>query len=156
MPKAATVGSGKQYSAGAAIDRREFCCSAIAVTVSLGSLSASAAARTMASASASLALYKVIFDIRFAASCAFGAAAARTGVNTAAINGDVTALWLQDLGPHWAAGGGAVAGMTTPRTLLCLEQLAHDTWRRVLSRSESGAMRSSAHEARLVSWLIGI
>jgi hypothetical protein len=36
----------------------------------------------------------------------------------------------------WCAGDGAIAGMTTARSLLCLEQLAHDQWMRVAIRVE--------------------
>lgn len=52
-------------------------------------------------------LYKAIFDTRFGASQAFGAASARMGARTVGIEGDVTALWFHELGPHWSAGGAA-------------------------------------------------
>jgi hypothetical protein len=76
----------------------------------------------------------VLFDSRFGSSRALGAAAARGGYATAALQGDVTALWVRDLEPHWAAGGGAIAGMTTAASLFCLEQLAKDHWMRVIVR----------------------
>jgi hypothetical protein len=104
---------------------------------------------------ASLSVYKVIFDDRFSAARAFGASAERNGLRTAVISGDITALWLDDLKAHWQFGGAAIAGMTTPRILLCLEQLAHDTWRRVLSRVEYPAGRAGSHP-QLVSWIIGL
>lgn len=102
-----------------------------------------------------LPFYKVIFDDRFSAARALGAAAERNGLRTAVISGDITALWLDDLKAHWQLGGAAIAGMTTPRTLLCLEQLAHDTWRRVLSRVEYPAGRAGS-DPRLISWIIGL
>jgi hypothetical protein len=83
-------------------------------------------------------LYKFVYDRRYPAARAFGIAAAHAGstAGTAAIAGDVTALWWSDLKPLWRAGSGAIAGMTTVRTLLCLEQLAQDHWMRVAIRVE--------------------
>jgi hypothetical protein len=83
-----------------------------------------------------IALDKVLFDSRFASSRAFGAAAERTGQAAVALRGDVTALWVHHLRPQWAAGGGAIAGMTTASSLFCLEQLAKDHWLRVVVRVE--------------------
>lgn len=103
----------------------------------------------------SLSVYKVIFDDQFSAARAFGASAERNGLRTAVIRGDITALWLNDLKGHWQSGGAAIAGMTTPRALLCLEQLAHDTWRRVLERVEYPAGRAGS-DPQLVSWIIGL
>jgi hypothetical protein len=103
----------------------------------------------------SLPIYKVIFDDRFSAARAFGSSAVRNGLRTAVIRGDITGLWLGDLKAHWESGGAAIAGMTTPRTLLCFEQLAHDTWRRVLSRVEYPAIPAGSHP-QLVSWIIGL
>jgi hypothetical protein len=102
----------------------------------------------------SRSLYKVVFDTRYAAARAFAANTASRGIRATGIEGDVTALWVHDLKAHWAAGGCAVAGMTTERSLLCLEQLAHDTWQRVLARVQYRRGRST-REARLVSWIIG-
>ncbi len=98
-------------------------------------------------------LYKVIFDTRFQAARSYAAAAAREGLLVAAFDGDPTALWLRDLGPHWAGGGAAVAGMTTERTLLCLEQMAHGVWRRVRAR-EYCAIWDRPRDTPLVSWII--
>ena len=49
-------------------------------------------------------LYKAIFDTRFGASQAFGAASARMGTRTVGIEDDVTVLWFHEFGPHWSAG----------------------------------------------------
>jgi len=80
--------------------------------------------------------YKVILDTRFRASCSFGARAARLGIAPRPIAGDVTALWFGELQPLWAKGDGALIGMTTSASLLCLEQLARDQWMRVVARVE--------------------
>ena len=103
----------------------------------------------------SLPIYKVLFDDRFSAARAFGSSAQRNGMRTAIIRGDITALWRHDLKAHWDSGGAAIAGMTTPRSLLCLEQLAHDTWRRVLGRVDYPTV-PAVTEPRLVSWIIGL
>jgi hypothetical protein len=70
----------------------------------------------------------------------------------AAIDGDITALWLYGLRSHRshrsqrsAGGSGAIAGMVTARTLFCLEQLARDHWMRVVVRAEHAI--SQGHEA---------
>jgi hypothetical protein len=146
------------------MDRRKFCFSSAAAAVGL--------AAEIALPSASIPLYKVIFDARFAASRAFATVAASAGRATAAIRGDVTALWFDDLRLRWATEGGAIAGMTTPRSLFCLEQLAKDHWMRVIVRAEharTGAVASAGRvqsivggyqgglppaDPRLVSWVI--
>jgi hypothetical protein len=115
-----------------------------------------AVARDVVAIPTTLPIYKVIFDARFSAARAFGSAAERDGMCTAVIRGDITALWLDDLQAHWDSGGDAIAGMTTPRTLLCLEQLAHDTWRRVLSRVAYPRAAPAVSEPQLVSWIIGV
>jgi len=115
-----------------------------------------AVARDVVAIPTSLPIYKVIFDIRFSVARAFGSSAERNGVYTAAIRGDITSLWLDDLQGHWESGGAAIAGMTTPRTLLCLEQLSHDTWRRVLRRVEYPRVAPAVSESQLVSWIIGV
>jgi hypothetical protein len=141
---------------GAVIDRRDFCgMSAAAAALVLSSFGELAIAGDVVAIPTSLQIYKVIFDEQFSAARAFGSAAARNGMRTAVIRGDITALWLDDLKAHWEADGAAVAGMTTPRTLLCLEQLAHDTWRRVLRRVEYPAAPARS-EVQLVSWIIGL
>lgn len=129
--------------------------SAAAATLALSSFGDLAVARDVVAIPTSLSVYKVIFDDRFSVARAFGSSAGRKGLCTAAICGDITALWLDDLKAHWQSGGAAIAGMTTPRTLLCLEQLAHDTWRRVLERVAYPAVRARS-EPQLLSWIIGL
>jgi len=130
------------------MNRRKFCLSSIATAVSggtVGLLSLRAAgqkaARPPAASAPSIRLYKFVYDRRYAAGRAFGLAAERAGstAGIVGIGGDVTALWSRDLKPLWAAGGAAIAGMTTARALFCLEQLAKDQWMRVLIRAEHSA-----------------
>jgi hypothetical protein len=126
------------------MNRRKFCLSSLATAITgaavgAGSLRAGETAAPPAAVSnLSVQLYKFVYDGRYPAARAFGTAAAyaRSTAGTVAIAGDVTALWSRDLRAVWCAGGGAIAGMTTARTLLCLEQLAHDHWMRVAIRVE--------------------
>ena len=126
------------------MNRRKFCLSSLAAAISsagvgAGCLPAAASAALPAAASAqSLRLYKFVYDRRYPAARAFGVAAehAVSTAGIAAIAGDVTALWSRELKPRWCAGAGAIAGMTTARTLFCLEQLAKDHWMRVAIRVE--------------------
>jgi hypothetical protein len=131
--------------------RRQFCVSGAALAAGLatglatGRVVAAATDLLAAPPAAGAALYKVIFDVRFAASVEFGMAAARAGRMTAAIRGDVTALWSSDLRRQWAAGRAAIAGMTTLPSFFCLQELAKDHW-----------MRATvvARDPHLVSWVI--
>jgi len=120
------------------MDRRQFCL-ASATVLAVGS-----AAGVLAHSQTAPSL--VIFDSRFAAGRAFAVAAQRRGIATVAIRGDVTALWRQRLNGHWARDGGAVAGLSTRASLLCLEQMARDHWRQLQSRELLAA--------GLVSWVI--
>jgi hypothetical protein len=138
--------------AGGVVNRREFCLTSAAAAISgsaaaLGCLSAAAQPQlppqlrpVMPAASISnVRLHQFIFDHRYPAGRAFGAVAksADSSAVIAAIDGDITALWQYSLRSQWSAGGGgAIAGMTTARTLFCLEQLARDHWMRVVIRAE--------------------
>ena len=123
------------------MDRREFCLAGAVMATSF------AVARGLGASP--LILDAVVFDSRFPIACKFGAAACREGRKTLAIQGDVTALWRDDLRLRWAAGATAIGGMTTERSFFCLEQLAKDHWLRVLAR------RSVSGNQQLVSWVIG-
>ena len=97
------------------------------------------------------AAYAILYDIRFPDSRAFGATVLRQGGPARAIDGDITQLWFEELAPRWRRGQGLIAGMTTGRTLLCLERLAWDHRLRVttpLTRPHSQQANA------LVSWII--
>jgi hypothetical protein len=135
------------------MNRREFCLSSVATAISgaapgLASLPAAGqtAALPPAGSTPNVRLYKFVYDCRYSAGRAFGMAAehARSTAGIVAIGGDITALWSRDLRLQWSAGGGAIAGMTTARTLFCLEQLAKDHWMRVVIRAEHAI--SEGHE----------
>jgi len=137
------------------VDRRNFCVlsAAAAASIAAGRMGRMGGMGRWAPA-APVTLYKVIFDARFSASRAFGSAAAGSGRMTAAIRGDVTALWSDDLRLQWAKGGGAIAGMTTLPSFFCLQQLAQDHWMRgrIVSNPLGGKMPPA--DPRLVSWVI--
>jgi hypothetical protein len=126
------------------MNRRKFCLSSLAAAISSAAVgacclpAAASAALPAAASTQSLRLYKFVYDRRYPAARAFGVAAehAVSTAGIAAIAGDVTALWSRELKPRWCAGAGAIAGMTTARTLFCLEQLAKDHWMRVIIRVE--------------------
>jgi hypothetical protein len=135
------------------MDRRKFCLSSVATAISgaaAGLVCLPAAGQSAppirAASCPSVRLYKFIYDCRYPAGRAFGVAAEHvvSKAGTVAIDGDITALWSRELRAEWSAGGGAIAGMATARTLFCLEQLAQDHWMRVVIRAEhatSGAQK---------------
>ena len=70
--------------------------------------------------------YKAVFDERFEGPCAFAAGAAERRIPTAAIRGDITSLFFDDLDLRWKQGPVPLAGYTTPASLFCLDLLARD------------------------------
>jgi hypothetical protein len=146
------------------MNRRKFCLSSLATAISgaaagqtarASPASSTPAVATSTAAMPGVRLYKIIYDRRFSAGQAFGAAAKRVSstAGTVGIAGDITALWSRDLRPRWLAGDGAIAGMTTARTLFCLEQLAKDHRMRVVSRAEH-AITDGGEITQLVSFVI--
>ena len=142
------------------MNRREF---VLASTASLGAVPLLGGAQdrtTVASAGhVPLNACSILYDRRFAASCAFGAEMMRRGGPVRPIDGDVTAVWCDELAPRWARGEGVVAAMTTGRTLLCLERLAWDHRLRVTTRVPHAldADRRTSHPVvanALVTWVI--
>jgi hypothetical protein len=70
-------------------------------------------------------LHAVLVDNRHAVARGLGARLAAQGVRVRAItDGDITDLWLQDIGPALRRRPVALAGLTASSTLFCLEQLA--------------------------------
>jgi hypothetical protein len=75
--------------------------------------------------------YKAVFDERFAGPCAFAAGAAERRIPTAAIRGDITSLFFDDLDLRWKQGPVVLGGYTTAASLFCLDLLARDRGMRV-------------------------
>ncbi len=79
-------------------------------------------------------LYKIVFDERYAACIRFAEELERRALATSAIRGDITDLWYEDLYHRWRKGTAAIAGMTAPGAIFCLEILARDAGMRVAMR----------------------
>ncbi len=82
------------------------------------------------------AIYRVVSDVRFAASKAFGLEAERLGSRLTTIQGDITDFWFNDLSIRWKEGSIALAGLTAHGPLFCLERFGWDHGLRVVFRAE--------------------
>ena len=100
---------------------------------------------------ASLRPWLVVTEARSAAADAFGAEAGRWEIPVRAIDGDVTALWYDELHALWRARPTPIAGLTARAALFCLERLAWDHGMRVVYCAEHvrRADGSFAHVARM-------
>jgi hypothetical protein len=136
------------------MDRREFAFAGItaaaAAACALPLVRASAPFPAALLPVAKRPLFAVIFDERFAAADAFADAMAWRGHKVFGYDGDLTAVWLREIEPGWARRAGALAGISTPIALFCLEQLAAQHWLRVTTRSE----RRAGAGQPLISWVI--
>lgn len=83
-----------------------------------------------------LPIYKVVFDRRYADSIRFAERAAALGLATAAIEGDMTRVWYEDIHHEWQRRPIAIAGLTAHGPLFCFEQLGRDSGLRVAFRAE--------------------
>jgi hypothetical protein len=95
-------------------------------------------------------VFAVIYDQRFSAAHAFADAMTWRGHSVFGYGGDLTAVWLHEIEPRWSRRAGALAGMTTPTALFCLEQLAAQHWLRVVTRTD----QRPGPGQMLVSWVI--
>ena len=99
--------------------------------IGLGACAAGAIVRPVLGHARIALYYKVVFDERFQVPCAFGAGAAARRIPTAAIRGDVTSLFFDDLDLRWKRGPALLAGYTTRASLFCLDLLARDRGMRI-------------------------
>ena len=83
-----------------------------------------------------LDLYKIIYDERFSPSRRFAELSKQLGGTVAAIRGDVTDVWYNDLYFRWQEGPTAIAGLTSDSALFCLQQLARDVPMHVVYREQ--------------------
>lgn len=113
------------------LSRRNFVTGCLATAGVAAAHAAGAAADAVVGHSA---VRLALFDTRFPAAVAFSRTIARSGVALAPFHGDVTAVWFEQLDPLWRCESIRVAGMTTPSTLFCLEQLAWDQGLRLAFR----------------------
>ena len=97
-----------------------------------------------------LKYHAVLVDDRHAEARRFGSILAARGATVHAVaDGDVTSLWLANIAPAWRRGPVAIAGLTRPPVLFCLEQLAWSQGLRVIFHAEHRvtAAQTSAHNA---------
>ena len=90
-------------------------------------------------ATGSMNFHTVVYEPGIAASADFGAAVARRGVATRAIDGDITDLWTGELADLWRQQPVAIAGMTSYPALFLLERFGWDHGLRVVFRVEHKA-----------------
>jgi hypothetical protein len=79
----------------------------------------------------------VLFDERYPQARSVATRFSRAGAALHALtNGDVTQVWLNQIGPAWRRGPAMVAGFTARPALFCLEQLALSSGMRVVFHAE--------------------
>lgn len=111
--------------------RREFL-QAAAIS---GVIAGTAGTATMAATRRPLAA--VVIDERFAQACILGSRLADGGTPVLGISdGDITQIWLREIGPMWKRQPAAVAGLTARPALFCLEELALPHGLRVVFHAE--------------------
>ena len=93
--------------------------------------------------------HTVVYEPGVTASAAFGAAVARHGLATHAIDGDITNLWADELADLWRQEPVAIAGMTTYPALFLLERFGWDHGLRVTFRAEHKADANGRIQHRL-------
>jgi hypothetical protein len=79
-------------------------------------------------------LYKILLDQRYSACARFAEEMERRALSAHPIHADITKLWYDDLYHRWKQGPVAIAGMTAPGAIFCLETLARDAGMRVALR----------------------
>lgn len=96
------------------------------LTSGIGACSAGVLIRPLSAQKPVVPYYKAVFDERFEDTRAFAAEATARAIPTAAIRGDVTSLFFNDLDLRWKQGPVWLTGLTTPASLFCLHLLARD------------------------------
>lgn len=81
-----------------------------------------------------LHIHKAIYDSSFVECAVFGRAAAHCGIRVHEIGDDISDLWYGDLHHRWRNTADTIAGLTSHRSLVYLEQLARTYGRRVVVR----------------------
>jgi hypothetical protein len=118
-------------------NRREF----LQATALIGLPMVSGTPQSAVAARASLPprsdLHTFLLDERHWQARSVGAAFAGAGTSVRAIpDGDITQIWLREIGPEWKRHRGTVAGLTARPALFCLEQLALTCGMRVAFHAE--------------------
>ena len=123
-------------------NRRQFIHSSFALTVAGSSVFSIVGAQ---SATPPMRFTHFVFDKHFPAATAVARDVARTGTGLAETDGDMTALWYDELDLAWRKSPMPLAGVTTHQALFVLETLAADHRMRVIYRgahavSDDGAV----------------
>jgi hypothetical protein len=92
----------------------------------MGACSAAALIHSTSAQKPVVPYYKAVFDERFEDARAFAIEATARNIPAAAIRGDVTSLFFNDLDLRWKQGPVWLTGLTTPSSLFCLDLLARD------------------------------
>ena len=96
-----------------------------------------------------LPLYKAIYEKAYAPAQGFAARMQQRGVVSHGIDADITGVWFNDLALQWRRRPVAIAGLTAPAALFCLEQLAWDHRMRVAFRATHTQRPGGAIEHRI-------
>jgi hypothetical protein len=104
---------------------------------------ASASAPASLTAAAVADFHLVLFDARYSEARSAAARIGGAGAAThALVDGDITQVWLEHIGPAWQRGSAAtaanaaIAGITARPALFCLEQFALSSGLRVVFHAE--------------------
>lgn len=114
--------------------RREFIQAGLAVSVAPVAVPLRASASGLPPAGAAMRvhpLYCVVCDVRFPSGVDLAREVGRLGVTVVEISGDITDFWFNDLSIRWKQAPIAVAGLTAPGPLFCLERFGWDHGLRV-------------------------
>jgi hypothetical protein len=107
---------------------------------------------TSAAAMTDFGPYRVIYESRIEQCLEFARQAARRGLVTTAIDGDLCGLWRQVLQPQLRQRPASFVGLTTDSSLFCLSELVKDHWMRVRVRAPVHPLPPIKEQ--LVSWMI--
>ena len=133
----------------ARVDRRQFLHASLAAPlIPRTLLKAPAGGAARATPLDLVPLYRAVCDDRFAPSVAFGADAARRGIQVVRTTGDISDFWFADLSLRWSTSPVAIAGLTALGPLFCLERLGWDHGLRVVFRDVRPG------DDPLVTWVI--
>ncbi len=78
----------------------------------------------------------VLFDQRYAQARSLASRIGHAGAVHPLADGDITQVWLKQIGPAWQRGPAITAGLTARPALFCLEQLALSCGLRVVFHAE--------------------
>jgi hypothetical protein len=88
-------------------------------------------------AAASPGFHLVLFDARYSQARSAATRIGRAGAAVYALaDGDITQVWLDQIGPAWQREPAVIAGVTARPALFCLEQLALSSGLRVVFHAE--------------------